>query len=64
MPGCDFAGRKRGIPDWAIEITCEAIPLWLGEMASAAGDPASHGEAKRFLMAALKAGVDVTDHAG
>ena len=57
-----FAGRKRGIPTWAIEATCEAIPQWRDEMTSAGSDPASGGPAKQFLMAAQQAGVDVTDH--
>ena len=56
-----FAGRKRGIGAEAIETIREAIPLWRVEMASAASDPASHGEAKKFLMAAQEAGVDVAD---
>lgn len=57
-----FAGRKRGIPNWAIEATCEAIPQWRDEMTNAGSDPASGGPAKQFLMAAQQAGVDVTDH--
>jgi hypothetical protein len=56
-----FAGRKRGIPEWAIETTREAIPRWRDEMASAASDRAGGGPAKQFLMAAQEAGVDVTD---
>ena len=56
-----FAGRKRGIPAWAIETTCEAIPRWQEEMATAGADPASGGPAKQFLMAAQQAGIDVTD---
>jgi hypothetical protein len=56
-----FAGRKRGIPEWAIETTREAIPRWRDEMTSAGSNPASGGPAKQFLMAAQEAGVDVTD---
>jgi hypothetical protein len=56
-----FAGRERGIPEWAIEITREAIPRWRDEMASAGSNPGSGGPAKQFLMAAKEAGVDVTD---
>jgi hypothetical protein len=56
-----FAGRKRGIPEWAIETTRQAIPRWRDEMASAGSDPVVGGPAKQFLMAARQAGVDVTD---
>lgn len=56
-----FAGRKRGVPPWAIETTCEAIPLWQEEMVSAGSDPAGGGPTKQFLMAAQNAGIDLTD---
>lgn len=56
-----FAGRKRGIPQWAVDATCQAIPQWRDEMVSAAGDPASGGPAKQFLTAAQEAGIDVSD---
>ena len=56
-----FAGRKQGMPEWAISLTREAIPRWRDEMASAASDPGSGGPAKQFLTAATDAGIDVTD---
>jgi hypothetical protein len=56
-----FAGRKQGIPGWAIEVTQEAIPRWRDEMMSSAGDPANGGLGMQFLSAATEAGIDVTD---
>ncbi|HYU60170.1 MAG TPA: hypothetical protein VEK39_05370 [Solirubrobacterales bacterium] len=56
-----FAGRERGIPDWAIARTVEAIPRWTDEMLDAAADSTAGGPAKRFLAAAKEAGVDLTD---
>jgi hypothetical protein len=58
-----FAGRKQGIPGWAVAATQEAIPRWRDEMMSAAGDPASGGPGMQFLTAATEAGIDVTDEA-
>lgn len=56
-----FSGRKRGIPEWAVAVTQEAIPRWREEMTSAGSDPENGGPAKQFLTAAKEAGVDVTD---
>jgi hypothetical protein len=56
-----FSGRRRGIPEWAIAVTQEAIPRWRDEMTSAGSDLTSAGPAKQFLTAAQEAGVDVTD---
>jgi hypothetical protein len=56
-----FAGGKRGIPEWAIDVTREAILVWRDEMTAAGSDPDSGSPAKQFLMAAQDAGVDVTD---
>ncbi len=56
-----FAGRKAAIPEWAIEVTREAIPRWRDEMTTAGSDPANGGPAKQFLTAAQEAGIDVTD---
>jgi hypothetical protein len=56
-----FAGRKRCLPEWAIDATRQAIPQWRDEMTGAARDPGSGGPARQFLMAAQRAGVDVTD---
>ena len=56
-----FAGRKRSIPDWAIEATREAIPRYRSEMTGAGNDPTSGGPAQQFLMAAQQAGIDLSD---
>jgi len=56
-----FAGRKSGMPDWAVEETRKAIPRWCGEMVERGSDPAAGGLAKQFLTAAKAAGVDVED---
>jgi hypothetical protein len=56
-----FAGRKRGIPAWAITETQKVIPLWRNEMMSSVGDPANAGPGMQFLTAAEEAGIDVTD---
>jgi hypothetical protein len=56
-----FAGRKRGIPDWAIKLTRDEIPGWRDEMTRVGNDPGDGGPAKQFLMAAQDAGVDLTD---
>ena len=56
-----FAGRKRGIPERAIELTREAIPHWHEVMLSETSDPDTGGPAKQFIAAAQAAGVDFTD---
>ncbi len=56
-----FAGRRRGVPEWAISETIEAIPRWTEEMLDRAGDPAASGPGKEFLLAAKSAGVDLAD---
>jgi hypothetical protein len=56
-----FAGRNAGTPDWAVEETRMAIPLWREEMIERASDPESSGPGKQFLTAAKAAGVDVED---
>jgi hypothetical protein len=56
-----FAGRKRGLSQWAIETTREAIPQWIDEMTSAGGDPTSGGPTKQFFTAAQDAGIDLAD---
>lgn len=56
-----FAGRSRGVPEWAIARTVEAIPRWTDEMLAAASEPSAAGPAKRFLTAAEDAGVDPSD---
>jgi hypothetical protein len=56
-----FAGRKRGIPEWAIKLTQDEIPSWRDEMRRTANDASSGGPAKHFLTAAQAAGVDLSD---
>jgi hypothetical protein len=56
-----FAGRRRGIPDWAIAETTEAITRWTGEMLARADDPNVGGPAMQFVLAAKDAGVDLED---
>lgn len=56
-----FAGRNRGIPKRAIELTREAIPRWRKEMLTRANDPDAGGPAKQFMAAAQAAGIDFTD---
>jgi len=56
-----YAGRKRGIPGWAIARTAEAIPKWTDAMIEATGDRSAADPAKQFLAAAEDAGVDLTD---
>ncbi len=56
-----FAGRRRGIPGWAITETVDAIPRWTEEMLDRASDADVGGPAKQFLLAAKSAGVDLED---
>lgn len=56
-----FAGRKSGMPSWAIEQTREAITEWSGEMLERSFDEEAGGPTKQFMMAATNAGVDFTD---
>jgi len=56
-----FAGRRRRMPDWAIERTREAIARWRPEMVERASDPTVGGPAKQLLAAAGEAGVDLAD---
>lgn len=56
-----FAGRRRGIPEWATNETRGSIGDWHQEMVEAALDPAVAGPSKQFLLAAKAAGVDLED---
>ena len=56
-----FAGRRRGIPDWAITQTVDAIACWTEEMLDRADDPDAGGAGKQFLLAAQEGGVDLAD---
>ena len=55
------AGRLRGIPARAIELTADAISRWTDEMLSLAEDPSYGGPAKQLLMAGKQAGVQPDD---
>ena len=54
-----FAGRKQGLPDWAIAETRAEIEGWRGEMMESANDPDTGGPGKQFLAAAEAAGIDL-----
>ena len=54
-----FAGRKSGLPEWAIAATREAIPHWHETMVRRSEDPGSGGPAKQFIAAARAAGIDL-----
>jgi hypothetical protein len=56
-----FAGRKSGLPEWAIAANREAIPEWHEEMVRRSEDPAAAGLAKQFMVAAKAAGIDLED---
>ena len=56
-----FPGRKSSTPEWAVNVTRDAIPRWRDEMVRNGSDPAAGGSAKQFLTAAKAAGVDVED---
>lgn len=56
-----FAGRRRGIPQLAIEAAVDAIAEYEDEMLEAAADPASWGPAKSIIHAMLARGVDLGD---
>ena len=56
-----FAGRKSNLPDWAVAVTCEAIPTWQETMVQRSDDPAAAGPAKEFISAVQKAGIDLED---
>jgi hypothetical protein len=56
-----FAGRRRGIPKWAIDQTRGSIGGWVKEMVASALDPAVGGPSKQLMLAAKAAGVDLED---
>ncbi len=56
-----FAGRRRGIPEWAIAETIDAIVRWTEEMLERASDPEAGGPGIEFLLAAKSAGVELAD---
>lgn len=56
-----YAGRRRGIPDWAIEESCDAVGAFTGEMLEQVDGDAGGGPARELLAAARDAGVDFSD---
>jgi hypothetical protein len=56
-----YAGRRRGIPDWAIQATATAITDRTDEMLDRLGRPDDRGPSIEFLTAAKDAGIDPTD---
>jgi hypothetical protein len=56
-----FAGRTRGIPTHAIELTVGSVTEWAEELVEAAADPAGWGPAKMLASAMREAGVDAQD---
>lgn len=56
-----YAGRRRGVPAEPLREAVVAVEKFGGEMLEAANDPESWGPAKTFAVAALDAGVDLTD---
>jgi hypothetical protein len=56
-----YAGRRRGVPAAALREAVAAVKRFRKEMLDAVDDPETWGPAKSFAVAALDAGVDVTD---
>jgi hypothetical protein len=61
---CDwvkYAGRRRGVAPAPLSEAVTAIEEFRGEMLDVVNDPDAWGPAKTFAVAALDAGVDLTD---
>jgi hypothetical protein len=58
-----YAGRRKGVPAAPLREAVAAVKHYGKEMLDAVGDPEAWGPAKTFAVAALDAGVDLTDHA-
>jgi hypothetical protein len=58
-----YAGRRRGIPQAAIEEAASAVAFFRQEMLELVGDDSAWGPSKAFLAAASEAGVDLSDPA-
>jgi hypothetical protein len=58
-----YAGRRRGIPQAAIEEAVSAVAFFREEMLELVGDDSTWGPSKAFLAAASEAGVDLSDPA-
>jgi hypothetical protein len=58
-----YAGRRRNIPQAAIEEAVAAVAFFGEEMLELVGDDSAWGPSKMFLAAAGEAGVDLSDPA-
>lgn len=58
-----YAGRRRGIPEAAIEEAASAVDVFREKMLELVGDDSAWGPSKMFLAAASEAGVDLSDPA-
>jgi hypothetical protein len=56
-----YAGRRRGVPTAALREAVAAVADYREDMLETIGDPEAWGPAKTFALAALDAGVDLTD---
>lgn len=56
-----YAGRRRGVPAAPLREAVAAVEEYREQMLRAVGDPGAWGPAKAFAVAALDAGVDLTD---
>ena len=56
-----YAARRRGVPPAAAREAVAAVELYRDEMLDTVDDPRAWGPAKAFGMAALRAGVDLSD---
>jgi hypothetical protein len=56
-----YAGRRRGVPPAPLGEAIAAVEEYSEEMLATVDDPESWGPAKTFAVAALEAGVDLTD---
>jgi hypothetical protein len=56
-----YAGRRRGVPQTAVDHAVGAVSFFKQAMLDSVADPERWGPAKTFVMAAQQAGVDLTD---
>jgi hypothetical protein len=56
-----YAGRLRGVPDWAIQTTATTITDWTDEMLDQLDRSEDRGPSIEFLTALQEAGIDPTD---
>lgn len=56
-----YAGRRRGIPEWAIERTSASIGDWTDEMLDRVDNQDDRGPSMEFLTGAQDAGIDLGD---